>query len=561
MAYFQSDSLVAKGSLAGHSLPGNANFIGTNSVFYLPPPSGYFPGISSGVLAARSYPDANLFKATEGFTDTGHHRRYHYRMILSPNPMDLSNPPLDTPITFNVWNTFPNPDALISQTPTGSTNVTADLVAGRQLRDFEWGNQNIQISSSGSVISASILFDFTQGDATLIVSGLALLESPSIPESIRETWQWATRIMTSHNGKEQRVRLAPAARKQVEASYPVDEEEFIEFARVIRRSLKSSLSFPHFQYQTFLTQDSPADTNELYFNTAYTQLSVGDGVYVRNMATGELASTGVVKSFTATGCILKSPLISRLPKGYMICPLRDVYINQPSQSMDSVTGEYNLKGEEVGRARALTKDTASVAHTRLGGRIIIQERILSGIKEGYPYEVEDFSTDFGAQLRVSSWEAPRIERSLTFRVPVKKSTAVFDKWMAFFDEVAGSHKAFFMPSGQADLKLFSTPAEGGFSIEVAGNLYSSTYSNNPIWAQLELTQADGTRIYRSVVSVTNLGQKDEVILSTALPLSLPTNPIVKVSFLHLVRMAGDKVTVDHQNNQTYISFSIIGVPA
>jgi hypothetical protein len=560
MAYLQTSADGLAAGMEGGSLAGNDVFIGIDSVFHVIPPSAGASFNSAAVAFTASAADTTEFLSTTGHLGDSQHRSYHYRFVLVKNPLDLSNPPLNADIGFNIWNTFPDPDVLIDSTVLNSDVLTTDLLTGVGIRDFEWRLHNIQLSPGPSSIDAQIVFDFTQGLATLYVMGEVLLEAPVAPSSITETWSWVTKIIQSFDGSEQRIRLMPSSKKSISMNYETDEDDYREFAKVIRKGLVTSMSTPHFQYQTFLTRDALSDTDRLYFNPDYTQLSVGDSLYITSLSEGISPITNVVKSFTADGCIVETALTVTAKKGLMICPLREVYLDKPTQSMQTVTGSLTLKGEEVGRSRKLLKTSATISPVLFNGAIVVQEKVLADMKESYPYEFEDFTTNFGSQKRVSAWDNPRIDRAVRFMIPNKKSMATFNWWMNFLDTVAGSHQHFYLPTSQSDLRVINQPFDGAGAIEVLDHLYTSTYKDDVIWSQVEITQTDGTKLYRTIVSSIAQGAYDVLTLSSALPVNISDEPIARVSFMHKVRMAGDKVTIDHKGNRAYINFSVIGIP-
>jgi len=539
---------------------GRARIIALESTFYQTPTVGIEAG--TGTINGLIKPAPTVFRSFNPILDTNPHRRYHFRFILVQNPLQLSNPPLNTDILFLVWNTFPKPDTVINATLVGTPTVSTNFLAGVDIRDFEWKPQAIQIAPGPSSIDASIVFDLTQGDATLIVNGDILLQAPTVPEAIDEVWQWVTTVTTSRSGVEQRIRRAPAARKSMRLQYSVDEEEYVTFSKTIRRALETNISLPQFQYATQLTQTSLTDTLRLYFNPSYTQLKVGDPVYIQDLKTGGTPSTGVVSSFTSDGCLLEVPLTRTVERGFFIAPLREYFLNDPSQSLETVTGDLTLNLDEVSKSRSLVRDDNAASLRLFNNRPIIEEKILASSSDSFPYELERFGSSFGSEDRRSPWlNGPRIEKNVAFRIPVKKAMATFDLWTLFFETVAGSHKAFYLPSGLEDFRVQGFPSPGTTQLNLVGDDYTSLYFGNPVFEQLQIEQKDGTLTYYNVENANSSQGFDELSLDVPLPGDIVSNPIDRVSLMYLVRIVNDRVSVDHQNNRTYVRFAVTGVPA
>lgn len=496
---------------------------------------------------------------------TNQHREFHYRFIAVPNPLVLNNPPYDTPIEWRLWNTFPLDDTAVTATITGSSVVTSSFGVGTTMRDFQWRALDVQVSEGEVEINADLFGDFTQGDFTLNIIGIVVLTIEDLPVdgTVRERWTWNTKVITSWDSTEQRIRYAPAPVRNFAADYDYDEAQLVDLQYRLYQTSVSTLAIPYWQYQFFLNATSAINTNEIYFDPTYTNLKTGDRLFIVDNADSPTISPIVVtiEDMLVNGCRITSQLPVSLESGWTACPLYAVFAEDPQFDADSVTGTFRINGENTDRGRTLTREDVSQTLTLYNGLPVLDYKVLAGIREGYNIEFEDLASPFGRRERSVIWTEPQLLRSVAFRVNRKKTLSDYDYATLFFDYCAGQHKPFFISSNLEDLIVdpANEPTDGSSNLQVLGTVYPDTYFGNPIYGQLEIEFTDGTYLWYTVnTAVSQVGGTSLLTLQTALPNDVETNKIARISYLYRARLATDVVNVNHRNNRTTFSFSIKG---
>lgn len=551
----------SSGLASYETTPALESFIGITSLYYIDPTLALSFNVNGFGWIDVDDPDVEEFQPVKGHVSTTVHRYYHFRFIPIPSTLSVNNPSLNTDIPFRLWNTFPRADELVSGSILNTTVVTTDLTVGSTIRDFELVEYNIQIGGGEAAIDAELVGVFDQGSFTLGIIGTLIVDMPLIPDDkASETWTWKTAISVSYNNTEQRVRLAPGPVRIVEYSYETDEEEMVEVARRLFQSTVGLLTVPFYHYQTKITQQSLSGDDELFFNPLYTNLKVGDTIYLRDPTNDGLANgiIQVVESLTPTGCIIEGTLGSAIEPGWIICPAFALYIEEPTQTFESVSGTLRLTGRAVDRSRPLLRDGATSSLTLFRGAPVLDKRTLAGITEGPINTTEEFGSSFGAYRRLSSWPYPQFQRAVRFFCNMRGSMMDFEWWTLFFDTIAGSHKAFYLPSGLRDLEVQEPPINTGNSLGVKGTSYSTLYFDNPTYKQLAITFPDGTVRYYTVASASPVGGNDVLTVTPDFPADVETNGIGRISYLYKVRLASDSVQADFQNNRAYFSFGVVG---
>lgn len=559
MPFFSQSS--GSGLASIDSTPAVESFLDQESIFYIDPDEGFSFSNQYHNNVSGDDPDIEVFKVVQGHVASSVHRYFHFRFIAVPAVLNINNPALNTDIPFFLWNTFPNPDELVSGSIANTTVVTTDLVVGSDIRDFEWATFNIQISGGEASVDGQLIGTFSQGSFTLGILGILIVDMPLWPDDkCSETWSWKTAISTSYNNTEQRVRLAPGPVRNVEYSYFTDETEMVEISRRLFQSTVGLLTVPFYQYSTKLTQASLVGDDEIFFNPNYTNLRVGDTIYIRDPADESLASGNiqVIDSMTPTGCIIEGTLGAAVEKGWTICPAFPLYIDDPTQNFESITGSLRMSGRAVDRSRPLLRAGATATLTTFNDLPVIDQRTLAGITEGPITSNEIFDNTFGSYRRLSSWPYAQFQRAVSFMCSLKGDMTPFDKWMLFFDTIAGSHKAFYLPSGLRDMEVLDQPVNSGNSLKVKGSSYSTLYFDNPTYKQIMVTLLDGTVSYHQVAGASPVGGNDVLTVTPDFPADVEDRPIGRISFLYRVRLATDTVQAKFQNNRVYFSFGVVG---
>jgi hypothetical protein len=523
-------------------------------------PLGYTINYSSIIPGAD--PPIHRVPSATPLLISNQHREFHYRFIPIPNPLVLNNPPFGLPIEWRLWNTFPLDDTAVVATISGTSVITSSFSIGTTLWDGEWSAQTITVSEGEVEINAQIFGDFTQGDFTLDIIGVLVLTIDELPVdgTVEESWNWNTKVISSWDATEQRIRYLPAPIRKIRAEYDFDEAQIVDLQQRLYKSSVSTLGIPYWQYEFFLTDVSPVNSNLIFFDPSYTNLKVGDRLYILDRSPSTIVPVIVtIEAMLANGCRITSQLSRQLEPGWKACPFYSIYADKPQFTMDSVTGRFTVSGEVVDRDRELTRDLVANSLTLYKTIPVLDFKILAGITEGYRLELEDLSSPIGRRQRSIIWEQPKLLRSVAFRVNRKKALTNYDYATLFFDYCAGQHKPFFISSRLEDLLLRSQPPNGSSQLEIQTLNYPDTYFDDPIYKQLEIEYLDGTYNWFTVNTAEGqLGGWSLLSLDNALPADVETNYITRISFLYRVRLATDKVSVDFQNNRSTFKFAVLG---
>jgi hypothetical protein len=494
--------------------------------------------------------------------DSNPHREFHYRFIPVPDPLLLNNPPFNTNIPWRLWNTFPEGDTSTVATLTGigAGFVIADYAVSQLIRDFEWKLYNIQVFPGINTIDVDLFGDYTQGDFTLDIIGRIVLDIALFPEddTVEEKWKWGTRVMVAWDSTEQRVRYAPAPHRKVSMEYVLDEPEVVDQLYRLYQSITSAVTVPFFQHMTYITAESLALTDRVYFDPTRTNLRAGDQIYIVDELFNFNAIILTILQMEIDGCTTDTLLAQPIQPGWIICPSNAIYLDRPQVEIDKVTGALRVTGEVINRNRVVSRESAGITLPTFNSLLVLDRKVRAGITRAQEVIFEEQSTEFGPRDRAPIWAQPKLLQSASFTARLQGDMSEYDWATTFFDAVAGQLKAFYMASKTNDLALYVPPTDGSSAINVRGTDYV-IYIQDEIYKQLEIEYADGTYTWHNTNTATPQPDGTTIIsLLEPLPLDVTSRPIVRVSYLYRVRLATDEVTVKYRNNRAVFSFSVLG---
>lgn len=527
-----------------HDAPNLGGFFGT--------------GVDGTDFTPGTHPSGGTFTAVN---PTNAHREYHYRFIPVPNPLLLNNPPIDTNIPFRLWNTYPSPDEATAAAITGSTFLTSDFGVGTDILDFEWLELNVRIAEGANAIDADLNGTFTQGTFTFdIVGSVTLVVEVGPNGSVGERWVWNTQVMTAWDSTEQRIQYMPHPIRSYEADYVIDQAEAIELQKLLLQATNGQLATPLWQMECFLTADTVAPLDRIYFSPENTNLRDGDQLYIVDNK-GILPPLIVtIETMETDGATLQSGLPQDVSIGNSVYPLQSIFVENPQIRIDIVAGSYSLRGEFTDRNRPTARQGAVATVPLHNSLPVCDFKTREGLRENFQNFYDEVGTSFGQRTREGIWPAPRLLRGASFSVPRRGNMVnSYEKACVFFDRIAGQLKPFYWSSGLADLALFEAPSSGATQIDITDTDYASVFFPSEIYKSIEVTYSDNTYDWFRVNSVTAQSNGSlRLFLDDALPLNVANNPIKKISYLLRVRLASDSVALRHVNNRTIFSFSILG---
>lgn len=408
-------------------------------------------------------------------------------------------------------------------------------------------------------MESSASFDYSileSGDIVSIANFDYLVEDQPLPdlpaielyplEPVKEGWAWKTLVNISHVGKEQRIALRQRPRIMISYSSAIPDEALrIPAYNQLYWSIGKTPKIPFFQYATKLTSPLLAGEVELKFDPDKTYIQANTPICLYWPRTRQYLFTQVT-SMTATGAILEEPLSDTLEADWEVMPVYYMRLPNLSEiSMEALTGEYPIAGEQAYRRRFLRLEANVVVPTFEGRPILaIRPIAVNSLQEQFDSNAEVLDNETGLPKPYSSFENPFINGEVQWLVDRETD---MDFWRALLDSLRGQQGSFFLPTWREDL----TPLENGLSFIVVSETDYADKFDHDTYGYLQFEMASGVQ-HRTVTSVSTVTEGLRVNLSSP----LPDEEIETVSFLNRVRLNEDVVYLDHYRHHSIISLPI-----
>lgn len=375
------------------------------------------------------------------------------------------------------------------------------------------------------------------------------------PESpISERWVWASDVIMSDNGKEQRISLSPVPARSWGGVFAFDEESDVRrHVSMMFAKFKGAFDWPGWHWLVKLKAKAAVGATTLFCNTARTDFRVGAKAFIRDGATFEVVTIDEVNADNVT---LVNPTVNAYSARAMICPLYHVYasegagfVRRPVNS--SATASFTF--QEYSGVYPFILDPVEL--TEFDGLPVLDRRatgtefnhtLLSGIEE----------TRYGTgqpDLR-SRWANAQFTSSFAYLSQRMTNPADWDWWRSFADYCRGSVNPFLAPTWRDDLPVFTEAVATGTTVDLVGIEYGDHFWPVESFRRIMFQTPDGRTHYATVTNREIVGGRDRLTFAPALPAGDWTGQII--SLLLLYRIADDTVAIEHQNGQSLVTLNL-----
>lgn len=522
-------------------------------------------GAAEGIRAVSVLPTTGFDTPTTTLdpvvATTSEHFFYDFynRIWIIPTVLEVSNPRTNTNIPFLVWNAYTTPNTLDSIILTDADGLTLDVAEGDVFGAVELRTVNLQVTNAAPLtIEATFFFDFEDGgEAFVFKASRAFIidDTPEVP--IKETWSWLTDIIVSDDGTEQRIALRDYPRRSFVQTVKFEGERNLRDQMTIMfGQFAGPVLSPLYQYQTRLKADVlPGDTI-IYLNTTRTELRIGGYVYIAGRSGAQLVR---IIAMTADSVTVDTPMAFAFTTRAIAMPAVEVLsANSATLKRANVSnvGSIDLSVQEVKPQVPFIRDTNTTVLETYDGLPLMTSRAI-GVEFAQSYDTGMQFVDYDTgNLEVrSTWKHTQMQFDRAFLCHRVFEPASWDWWKTFADYCKGSQKAFFIPTHRPDFEIVVAPIQNGGTMEVLGSDYGVTFFPHEPFKRIAITTKAGVH-YATVQSATNVAGNDVVQFTPPLPTGDDWEVDQTVSFLLKVRLAQDKIDLEHHPLHTFVNLTI-----
>ena len=514
----------------------------------------------SGAVLATAWPVAANGRAIAGQRMRAYLDDWYYRIHISRRQLDLGNVVSTQTTPVLVWNAYLEPRTLtaIAGIDEGielsGQPVPPLLFTGLQEREWQ-----VAVTPDGApVLDTALVWQFANGDsASLRITAnriIAWAFAPDWGDGVTETLTWATDILQSESGMEQRraIRLAP--RREFEASLLVDgrERQLLDLSLFGWGSRVWALPiWPDIQ----LTQaDVPAGATAIPCSTTGRDFRAGGLALLRGESAFRVEVVEVL-SVEPSGLVLKRTTQQDWPDGSRLYPARPAQLTEQPRAIRLSDRADRLD------ARFLVVEacdwSAVMPATLYRGWPVLEERPDESEDLTRAYQRLLLELDSGSALPLLTDTAQRAFPVMQHRWQLAGRPA-HGAFRSLLYALNGRQKALWVPTHADDLRLLETVTSVATTMDVENIGYARFAMAKPGRRDIRIELLDGGVLHRRITGSTELsGEVERLALDETLGREVLPGDVLRISWLVLCRMDSDSVTIDHETDADGIARSAI----
>lgn len=472
---------------------------------------------------------------------------YYYRIHIAPQSIDLGNVVSTQTVPLFVWNAHLTP-----QTLNAITGTDEGLIVGGQpnpplhyeaLQEREY---QLQVTPDGQpVLDTLVTFNFgtEQPDVRVMANRIiAWAFVPDWSDGVTEQLAWATDILQSDSLHEQRRALRLAPRREFEASNWAEGRE--------RQLLDLSLfgwggriwSLPLWHEIQLLSVDVPADSLFIPCETQFLDFHP-DGLALLRGESAFQTEVVEIETVLPNGLQLKRATQQQWPTLSRLYPARTAQLLETPQLLRKTDQlqEFSVRFTLMDNSDV----PAQMPATLYREHPVFEQR---------PEETEDLTASFerlqktldsgmshpltvdigNRTLPVQSWRTVLYQREQRYR------------FRAFLYALNGRQKAVWLPTWADDLTITQIVSAGAAAITVANVGYTRFANGRTGRKDIRIELHNGQVFYRRIVGSAELNTEEErLAIDTALGVQIQPSEVAQVSWLALMRLDSDTVSIEH----------------
>lgn len=486
-----------------------------------------------------------------GFKAGSYSDDFYHRIHIIPAQLDLGNIISTQTSAVNLWNAFLTPQLLLNITGIEDgielSGQSAPPLAFTALQERAW---NVAITPDGpAVLDAQLQWNFSSGSvARLTVTGNRITAFPwrvDWANGVREKLTWATDILQSRTGAEQRRALRLAPRRNLSAPLFLDKRERQFFDIAMFGWASRVWAVPIWFDIQLLAGALSAGAVVIACDTLQRDFRANGLI----MLLGETAfqyETAEILSITPTQLTLKRPLINSWPAGTRLYPARTAQLEQAPR-LTRLTDELQ------------STDVDFLIVEPCEWPAIMPATLYRGypVFDATPDESEDLTSQYQhLLLQLDNGSASALvtdTANLAFPVVQHRwqlfgraERAAFRSLIYGFN---GRQKSAWIPTHADDLTLAAIVTNTSTTMDIVAIGYTRFGQVKTGRKDIRVQMRNGTVYYRRIVGAGEItADVERLQIDTAFGVQINPGDVVRVSWMMLMRADSDSVEIQHETD-------------
>lgn len=485
-----------------------------------------------------------------GFAGSGHDHWY-YRFHIEPTSVDVGNILADTTETFVIWNGWLTAKTLSAITEDGDITGIAISPATepKTFAGVEEVTYTLSVDVEGpSLVDLTYTFTFSTGEAIeLPVTGQRIFAwtfRPNWSGGIEERLEWATDVMTSYNGTEQRFALRANPRRTMAYDFAIDNNsDRRKFeAMLFNWGARTWLVPIWMEEQVLAAQLSAGATSMTVPRMDGNWQEGGHMIIMTSAFTYEIVKIDSISGSTVN---FNNPLGSTWGAGAVYYP--------------AVTGI-------LGDKQQLSRFTGSTEYGRCEFQIFEDETVGAASETTYrglpviteaPHWQSDITHDFIRKLKTVDYRLGKFavedEAGMPFNIISHHWTMdgkdEIDDFRAFVYARRGKQKACWLPTFTNDIELVENVGAASVYLDVAHGYIVQHLWGHKNRRDIRIELLDGTVFYRRLTDATVVSDTVErLTMSSALGQDITPDDVLRISWMSVARFDTDSISLQWKHD-------------
>jgi len=515
------------------------------------PPHAADVGDSQKGLLVNHWPITAAAHEIQTQQATSYSHDFYHRIHIRPALLALGNVVSTQSSDVYIWNAFFEAHTLVAiegiEEGVSLEGQPPLPVLFNPLQERIW---QVKVGTTGATaLDASIkwVFDGALFTTLRITANriIAWTFTPDWADGIIERLTWATDILQSETGVEQRRALRLAPRREFEGPMIVDgrERQFLDLALFAWSARIWAL--PIWPDVQLTITAIPAGVLTVPCQTTHLDFRAGGLAILRGESAFE-SETVEIDSVDATGLLLKRETQKSWPAGTRLYPVRSAQlVEQPTLTrLTDMSSSADVRFELVEPS-----DWPAVMPTRLYRD--------APVYEVPPDETEDLTSSYQRLLLTldSGSAMPLTTDTANRAFPVQQH-----RWLelgrsersalrSLLYALAGRQKAVWLPTHADDLTMLGVTTEVSTTLEVVNVGYTRFAGSKPGRRDIRVEFLDGTVFHRRITASIEVDDNlERLALDSAFGRQVLPTDVRRISWLVMCRLDSDTVEIEHMTD-------------
>jgi hypothetical protein len=376
------------------------------------------------------------------------------------------------------------------------------------------------------------------------ITATRLIVMPFIPQAgIKEKLAWATDIIESYDGTEQRAALRETPRQVLQYRYTIEEGDDTQLMEnLLYDWLPRVWGVPIWFEEQRLEEDLASGSDTIPVDTTVSDYRVGGLVMVfesrERFESFEIAAVNVdsVEIDGETSMTFFAGQAS-------VMPVRQAYARA------QVGTERYGSGYEIVDMEFTTLDNVYLGDVTgldtYDGHVVVEDPNYIESTYGREWErpVVVIDTVSGRVFQQSRTDRSRAHMKKRWEAATRAEVFQIRKMLHYF---RGSQLTFWLPTFRADMTLADTIISSGTTMRVRANGYSTFNQARRPFADFQMTLTNGNVYRREITGAESDGDEDVITFAPALgAFVVQPEDVERIEYLQLVRIEDDKAVLTH----------------